>query len=154
MTADQQPTDSRFFELKRIYLKDVSFETPNSPSIFLGEWMPKIDFQLATETHPLENNHFEVVLKVTVTCSVADRTAFLVEIHQAGIFVLQGFSDQEMTYMIGSHCPQILFPYAREAISDLVAKGSFPQFLLTPVNFDHLLAQHMRNMQDSPEAAH
>ncbi|MBU0499744.1 MAG: protein-export chaperone SecB [Gammaproteobacteria bacterium] len=147
MSDENQSEDKRNFELKRIYLKDVSFETPNSPRIFLEDWTPKIEFQLGTETQALENNHFEVVLKVTVTCTMDERTAFLVEIHQGGIFVLQGFSDQEMTYQIGSHCPQILFPYAREAVSDLVSKGGFPQFLLTPVNFDHLLAQHMRNMQ-------
>ncbi|OGT91930.1 MAG: protein-export chaperone SecB [Gammaproteobacteria bacterium RIFOXYD12_FULL_61_37] len=146
--SDEILSDSKkHFELKRIYLKDVSFETPNSPNIFLEEWAPKIDFQIGTETRSLENNHFEVVLKVTVTCTMDERTAFLVEIQQGGVFVLHGFSDQEMTYMIGSHCPQTLFPYAREVVSDLVSKGSFPQFLLTPVNFDHLLAQHMRNMQ-------
>ncbi|MBF0256950.1 MAG: protein-export chaperone SecB, partial [Gammaproteobacteria bacterium] len=126
----EQAVNNKQFELQRIYLKDLSFETPNSPQIFLQEWKPKIDLQLGTEAHRLDEGVFEVVLKVTVTNSVADKTAFLAEVQQAGIFILRGFSDPEMAQMLGSYCPNVLFPYAREAISDLVTKGSFPQFLL------------------------
>jgi len=160
----EQPVNNKHFELQRIYLKDVSFETPNSPHIFLQEWKPKIDLQLGTETDKLDEGVYEVVLKVTVTNKVADKTAFLAEVQQAGIFILHGFVDQELTQMLGSYCPNVLFPYAREAISDLVTKGSFPQFLLAPVNFDALLAQHMQQAQvkakteestsDGPETQH
>lgn len=141
---NEQAVNNKHFELQRIYLKDVSFETPNSPQIFLQEWRPKIDLQLGTETDRLNDGVFEVVLKVTVTNKVGDKTAFLAEVQQAGIFILHGFTEQEMTHMLGSYCPNVLFPFAREAISDLVTKGSFPQFLLAPVNFDVLLAQHMQ----------
>jgi preprotein translocase subunit SecB len=144
-----QNLNNKHFELQRIYLKDVSFETPNSPQIFLQEWKPKVDLQLGTETDRLDEGVYEVVLKVTVTNTVAGKTAFLAEVQQAGIFILRGFADNEMTHMLGSYCPNILFPYAREAISDLVTKGSFPQFLLAPVNFDALLAQHMQQAQQA-----
>ncbi len=143
----EQNVNNKQFELQRIYLKDVSFETPNSPQIFLQEWKPKIDLQLGTETDRLDEGVYEVMLKVTVTNTVGDKTAFLAEVEQAGIFIMRGFEDSEMTHMLGSYCPNVLFPYAREAISDLVTKGSFPQFLLAPVNFDALLAQHMQDQQ-------
>jgi preprotein translocase subunit SecB len=95
---------------------------------------------------------FEVALTITVTVKIADTTAYLVEINQAGIFTISGFSDQEMGPMLGSFCPNILFPYAREAISDLVNKGGFPQLILAPVNFDALYMQHMQQNQQNPEA--
>lgn len=150
-TADTQANNKQF-ELQRIYLKDVSFETPNSPQIFLQEWKPKIELQLGTEASRLDDGVYEVVLKVTVTNKVADKTAFLAEVSQAGIFILRGFADNEMAQMLGSYCPNVLFPYAREAISDLVTKGSFPQFLLAPVNFDALLAQHIQEQQARQQA--
>jgi preprotein translocase subunit SecB len=150
----EQPVNNKHLELQRIYIKDVSFETPHSPQIFLQEWRPKVDLQLGTETDRLDNGVYEVVLKVTVTNKVGDKTAFLAEVQQAGIFILHGFSDQEMTHMLGSYCPNVLFPYAREAISDLVAKGSFPQFLLAPVNFDALLAQHLQQQVQVQEQSH
>ncbi|MEO5343100.1 MAG: protein-export chaperone SecB [Gammaproteobacteria bacterium SHHR-1] len=143
----EQTANNKQFELQRIYLKDVSFETPNSPQIFLQEWKPKIDLQLGTEANRLDEGVYEVVLKVTVTNKVGENTAFLAEVEQAGIFILRGFADNEMAQMLGSYCPNVLFPYAREAVSDLVTKGSFPQFLLAPVNFDALLAQHIQEQQ-------
>jgi preprotein translocase subunit SecB len=95
----------------------------------------------------LEDSLFEIALTVTITVKSADTTAYLVEVNQAGIFSLSGFTDQEMGPMVGSFCPNILFPYAREAVSDLVAKGGFPQLLLAPVNFDALYAQHLQQSQ-------
>lgn len=146
MSEQEQTQNNRRFELQRIYLKDVSFETPNSPQIFLEDWKPEIDLQLGTETRGLDQGVFEVTLKVTVTNKVGDKTAFLAEVAQAGIFIVQGFGEQELTHMLGSYCPNLLLPFAREAISDLVVKGSFPQYLLPPVNFDALLNQHLQQV--------
>jgi preprotein translocase subunit SecB len=128
----------------------MSFETPNSPKVFTEKWEPSVDFNLGTHVLPLENSMFEVALTVTITVKNGDITAYLVEVNQAGIFLLGGFNDAEMGPMLGSFCPNILFPYAREAISDLVTKGGFPQMLLAPVNFDALYAQHLQQVQQAP----
>jgi preprotein translocase subunit SecB len=135
------------FSIQKIYTKDMSFETPNSPKIFTEKWEPVVDFNLGTNVTPLEDSMYEVALAVTITVKCGDKTAYLVEVNQAGIFSLGGFTDQEMGPMAGSFCPNILFPYAREVISDLVTKGGFPQLLLAPVNFDALYAQHMQHAQ-------
>ena len=135
------------FAIQKIYIKDISFETPNSPKIFSEKWEPSVEFNLSTHAEALENSLYEVVLSITITVKIADTTAYLVEVNQAGVFTLSGFSDQEMGPMIGSFCPNILFPYAREVVSDLVNKGGFPQLLLAPVNFDALYAQHLQQMQ-------
>lgn len=150
--AEQNTSAERQFSIQKIYLKDVSFETPKSPKIFIEKWEPSVDFNLGTRVEPLEESLYEVALTVTVTVKSGESTAYLVEVTQAGIFALEGFVDQEMGPMIGSFCPNILFPYAREAVSDLVAKGGFPQLLLAPVNFDALYAQHLQQMQQ-PQAA-
>lgn len=148
--ADENNAVEKQFSIQKIYTKDLSFETPNTPSIFTAKWEPAVDFNLATNVSPLEQNLFEVTLKVTITVKCADVTAYLVEVNQAGIFALGGFTDQEMGPMMGSFCPNILFPYAREAISDLVTRGGFPQLLLAPVNFDALYAQHLQQQQPAP----
>ncbi len=135
------------FSLQKIYLKDISFETPNSPEIFTEEWKPDVNVELQTAGKPLTDEVMEVVLTVTVTAKLGDKTAYLAEVHQAGVFTMSGFSDDERVHMQGSYCPNILFPYAREAVSDLVSKGGFPQLLLAPVNFDALLAQHKQQAE-------
>lgn len=135
------------FSIQKVYTKDMSFETPNSPKIFTEKWEPSVDFNLGTNVGPLENSLYEIVLTITITVKSGDSTAYLVEVNQAGIFSLGGFTDQEMGPMVGSFCPNILFPYAREVVSDLVAKGGFPQLLLAPVNFDALYAQHLQKVQ-------
>ena len=136
--------EEKHFSIQKIYTKDISFETPNSPKIFTEKWEPKVDFNLGTNVQTLENEMYEVSLTVTVTVKCGESTAYLVEVCQAGIYALKGFSEEEMGPMVGSFCPNILFPYAREAVSDLVAKGGFPQLLLAPVNFDALYAQHLQ----------
>ncbi|PPD50889.1 MAG: protein-export chaperone SecB [Methylobacter sp.] len=148
--AEDNNTLEKQFSIQKIYTKDLSFETPNTPAVFTAKWEPAVDFNLATNVSTLEQNLFEVTLKVTITVKCADVTAYLVEVNQAGIFALGGFSDQEMGPMMGSFCPNILFPYAREAISDLVTRGGFPQLLLAPVNFDALYAQHLQQLQQAP----
>ncbi len=140
--------------IQRIYIKDVSFETPNSPEIFTADWKPNMDINLGTETRKLSDNVFEVVLKVTVTVKSEDKTAFLAEVHQAGIFLIKGLEESQLAPVFGITCPNILFPYVREAISDLVNKGSFPQLVLSPINFEALFAQQMQQQQQSKEAQH
>lgn len=137
----EETTQEKQFSIQKIYTKDISFETPNAPKIFTEKWEPSVDFNLGTHVEPLDDDLYEVALTVTVTVKCDDTNAYLVEATQAGIFSLNGFSEQEMGPMLGSFCPNILFPYAREVVSDLVAKGGFPQLLLAPVNFDALYAQ-------------
>ena len=146
--AEEQQNVEKQFAIQKIYTKDLSFETPNSPKIFMEKWEPVVDFNLSTRVETLENSLFEVVLATTITVKINSATAYLVEVNQAGIFMISGFSDQELGPMIGSFCPNILFPYAREVVSDLVAKGGFPQLLLAPVNFDALYAQHLQNSKN------
>jgi len=148
----QQPEDSRRFDLQRIYTKDLSFETPNTPDVFTLEWKPESNLSLNSEVNKLGDNAFEVILSVTVTTKIEEKVAYLVEVQQAGIFSIKGFPNEEMGPMLGAYCPNILFPYAREVVSDLVVKGGFPQLLLTPVNFDHLFAQHMQQQQGDEQA--
>jgi len=147
--AEEQTIPEKQFSIQKIYTKDMSFETPNSPKIFTEKWEPMVDFNLGSNVQPLENGLYEVALTVTITVKSEDKTAYLVEINQAGIFTLIGFSDEELSPMLGSFCPNILFPYAREAVSDLVAKGGFPQLILAPVNFDALYAQHIQAQEQA-----
>jgi len=143
MAEEAKQTEEKQFSIQKIHTKDISFESPNSPQIFTRKWEPSVDFNLSTNATPLEDGLVEVTLTVTVTVKTEDTVAYLVEATQAGIFSLAGFTDEEMGPMAGSFCPNILFPYAREVISDLVAKGGFPQLLLAPVNFDALYSQHL-----------
>jgi preprotein translocase subunit SecB len=144
----EEKKQEKQFAIQKLYLKDVSFETPNSPSVFTQKWEPKVEFNLASNAQPIqEGGLYEVSLTLTVTVKLEDKTAYLVELTQAGVFTINGFEDHEMGPMIGSYCPTVLFPYAREAISDIVVKGGFPPMLLAPVNFDALYVQHVQQMQ-------
>ncbi|WP_295456029.1 protein-export chaperone SecB [uncultured Thiodictyon sp.] len=144
MAENDQTNEERQFAVQRIYTKDLSFESPNAPEIFRGDWKPENELNLSTKVNRLDEQTYEVVLSVTVTAKVAEKTAFIVEVHQAGIFTLGGFPEQELGPMLGAYCPNLLFPYAREVISDLVTKGSFPQLVLQHVGFDALFAQHQQ----------
>jgi preprotein translocase subunit SecB len=152
MTENTQ-APAREFNLLRIYIKDVSFETPNSPAIFTEQWDPAFNLNLNSEVNNLENDRYEVVLTGTVTAKAGDKTAYLVEVKQAGVFTLRGFPKEELGPMLGAYCPNILFPFLREVVADLVNKGSFPQLLLTPVNFEALYAQHLHNQRMQQQAA-
>ena len=152
MTEEKQAQTenaNQHFTIQKIYTKDISYESPNSPEIFRGEgWDPKLDVQLNSKSRQLENGVFEVVLTVTVTAKLEDeRTAYLAEVHQAGVFNMIGFADDQMPYMAGSYCPNILFPYARETISDLISRGGFPQMILNPVNFDAMFQQQTQHAE-------
>ena len=135
------------FALERIYVKDLSFEVPSS-KVFLGEWKPEMNVNLNTETQRIGDSHFEVALTVTVTANNSGATAFVAEVKQAGIFMVEGIPEPQLSQLLGAYCPNILFPYVREAISDIVTKGSFPQLLLAPVNFDALYAESVRQRQE------
>ncbi len=157
MAEEAQNQAQGQFSIQKIYTKDISFETPNSPAIFAQtKWEPEVNVQLNSRASTMENDMHEIVLTVTVTAKVADETAYLVEVQQAGVFQVVGFEEAQMGQLLGSFCPNILFPYVREAISDLVARGGFPQMLLQPVNFDALYAQHVQQQQGQgqQEATH
>lgn len=141
--AAEQNNESNF-SIEKIYLKDVSFETPAAPAVFVEEWSPNINMELNTQATTVDENVYDVELTITVTAKNNDKTGFLVEVKQCGVFAISGMDDATLNGMLGAYCPNILFPYAREAISDLVTKGGFPQLLLAPVNFDALYAQHMQ----------
>jgi preprotein translocase subunit SecB len=132
------------FSVQRIYTRDISFETPNSPSIFQKEWKPEVKLDIDTRTNEIEANLYEVVLSVTVTAMLGEDTAFLCEVQQAGIFALGEMPDQNKAHTLGSFCPNMLFPYAREAVSNLVNRGTFPPLNLAPVNFDAIFAAYMQ----------
>ena len=129
--------------LQRIYVKDCSFESPRSPAVFMAPFNPEVNVSMRTDANKLDNDNIEVVLTITVDAQSDNRTIFLVELHQAGLFSVRGFSEQELGLILGSYCPNILFPYAREAVSALVQKGSMPPLLLQPVNFDAIYAQSL-----------
>jgi len=153
--ANNTQEPQQLFEIQRIFLKDLSFETPNSPEIFQKEWKPDVKLDLDTQSRTLAENIFEVVLRLTVTVKNgeedATETAFLCEIQQGGIFTIAGMDEQQLAHALGAFCPNILFPYARETISSLVVKGSFPQLNLAPVNFDALFMNYLQ--QQAQEAA-
>ena len=152
--AEENATQAeRQFNIQKIFVKDVSFETPNSPDIFTLTWEPEVEFNLSSSAVQIQDNVYEVSLTVTLTVKITQKTAYLVEITQSGIFSAMGFATEEMGHLLGSYCPNLLFPYAREAVSDLVSKGGFPPMLLAPVNFDGLYAQHLQQMQQNPESA-
>ena len=140
------------FEIKKVYTKDMSLETPNSPHIFTTEWDPDVNVQLHTDANKLDEQFYDVMLTVTITTKVGDRTAYLVEVQQAGIFQLAGIPEEELGPVLGSMCPGILFPYAREAVSDLVTRAGFQPMLLTPVNFDAMYYQHVMAQQAEEDA--
>ncbi|CAG7857546.1 Protein-export protein SecB [biofilm metagenome] len=145
--AEEQSNQGKQFSIQKIYTKDLSFETPNAPKIFREKWEPAVDFNLSTRVDQLDETAYEVTLTITITVKSTEITAYLAEVNQAGIFTLSNFTEQEMGPMLGSFCPNILFPYARAVVSDLVAKGGFPQLLLAPVNFDALYNQHLQQAQ-------
>jgi preprotein translocase subunit SecB len=130
------------FALQRIYLKDASFESPGSPNGFRQPWKPSINLDLNTRHESLEENLWEVVLGLTVTTkNEQDEVIYLIEVQQAGIFHIEGLEEEAMAHTLGSFCPSVLFPYAREVVDSMVVKGSFPALMLSPVNFNAIYEQ-------------
>ncbi len=134
--------------LQLVYLKDCSFESPRGPRIE-NDWNPQVNLDLNTAVTVLENDVREVLLTVTVSAKQGEQTAFLVEVKQAGAFLMRNLSDDEVKRALSSICPGVLFPYARAAVSNLVMQGGFPQFLLPPVNFDALYARSIADGQNA-----
>lgn len=138
------------FAIQTIYIKDVSFETTSAFEIYRKQIKPAVSSEMNYYSKALDKDIYEVVLHITVTVKVEEQTAFIVEVHQAGIFMIRGFVPDRLAYTLGSYCPNILFPYAREIISDLVVRGGFQPLILGPINFDAMYAQQMRNQQQAP----
>lgn len=134
------------FAIQKIYIKDLSFEAPGAPAVFLKEWKGDTNIQLNTKARRLNEQEglYEVELGLTVTTTSQGETAYLVEVKQAGVFVARGFPEDQQAHLLGSYCPNLLFPFIREVVADMVLKGGFPQLLLQPINFDALYAQHQQ----------
>lgn len=135
------------FSLQRVYVRDLSFEAPKSPEIFRQDWRPGINLDINTQHNLLDNGFYEVILTLSVTAKNGEDIAFIVEVQQAGIFLIRGIEENEMSHMLGAFCPSLLFPYAREALDSLVTRGTFPALMLAPVNFDALYAQELERQQ-------
>ncbi|ESK39682.1 protein-export chaperone SecB [Acinetobacter nectaris] len=148
MSEEKQPQ----LALERLYTKDVSFEVPGA-HVFTKEWQPELNINLSSNADKVDPTHFEVALKVVVEAKNAGETAFIVDITQAGVFLVDGIEEDRLPYILGAYCPNILFPFLREAVNDLVTKGSFPQLLLTPINFDAEFEANLQRAQmESAEA--
>lgn len=147
MAEQNAEAGQKNFGIQKIYVKDMSFETPNSPAVFTMDWKPEINLELNTTSNKVAGDMYEVVLSLTVTAKLGDNIAYLAEVQQAGVFAMQGFPESELGPMIGAFCPGTLYPYARETVSDLVARGGFPQLVLAPINFDALFAQQIQKVQ-------
>ena len=137
------------FTVEKLYVKDLSFEAPKSPEIFRQEWTPSVGLDLNTRQKALEGDFHEVVLTLSVTVKNGEEVAFIAEVQQAGIFLIQGLDPASMSHTLGAFCPNLLFPYAREALDSLVIRGSFPALMLAPVNFDALYAQELARQQQA-----
>ncbi|MCV6615427.1 MAG: protein-export chaperone SecB [Cellvibrionaceae bacterium] len=140
------------FAVQRIYIKDLSFEAPMGSQAFTKQWQPAVNQELGNKVNKLDDNNYEVVLTITVTVKLGEETAFLAEVHQAGIFTISGLEEQQLAHVMNTMCPNILFPYAREAIDSVITKGTFPALMLPPVNFDALFAQAMQKAQTEDQA--
>ncbi|MBK1647488.1 protein-export chaperone SecB [Rhabdochromatium marinum] len=148
MAEQEQPQgDAHQVLLRTIYTKDLSYEAPNAPEIFREDWKPEVALQFDIKVNPLADDTFEIVLTLTVTVKVGDKTAYLVEVHQAGILSIKGFQQHELPPLFYVYAPSVLFPYARQTVTDLVAKGGFPHLVLQHIHFDQVYAQKIAEQQ-------
>lgn len=155
MAEENNDATEKRISIAKIYVKDFSFESPQAPQIFKsGEWSPKTDLNLRSSHTTVENSHHEVVLTITVEAKEADKSVFLIELQQAGLFEVSGYDGEEFNAIIGSFCPNILFPYARESIAGIVQKGGFPEFVLQPINFDALYVQSRKQQAPASPETH
>jgi preprotein translocase subunit SecB len=159
--ADELPTEAPAapaegateLVLQNIYVKDISFEAPNGPNINPTSWNPQFGMNMTTTGTTLAENLHEVVLTITLDAKINDTVAYLVEVKQAGLFTVRGYSVDDVRRIVSTFCPNVLFPYARQSISELISKGGFPPFLLPPVNFDALVQQSLQQQQGAPQPA-
>ncbi len=140
------------FLLQKLYLKDVSFESPGAPGVFNETGQPDIGLNMAQNVANLGDNNYEITLTVTVTCKVGEKTAYLAEVKQAGVFHIAGFQPPQHGLMVGAYCPNVLFPYARQVVSDLVLGGGFAPLVLQPINFEQIYAEQIRQRAAQAEA--
>ncbi|HEY7885281.1 MAG TPA: protein-export chaperone SecB [Cellvibrionaceae bacterium] len=147
-TDAKQPS----FAIKRIYLKDLSFETPMGLEAFNQQQPPKVEQELNVQISKLDDSHHEVVLLLTVTAKIGERTAFLIEVKQAGVFAISNLEGLQLAQTINSTCPNILFPYARETIDSVLSRGTFAALMLPPINFDAVFAQAINSAKQQAEA--
>lgn len=140
------------FSVEKIYVKDVSFEVPGAPAIFGENVQPELQLNLNQRVQRLSDAAFEVVLAVTLTCKAGDKTAYVAEVQQAGVFGITGLEPQAIDGLLGTQCPNILFPYVRQLLSDLIQAGGFPPFFLQPINFDGLYAETLRQRAAQAES--
>lgn len=139
------------FSVEKIFVKNVSFEAPNAPHIFNEPGQPQLNMDLNQKVARIADNVFEVALAVTLTCRLNDKTVYLAEVEQAGVFGLAGFDDRTLDMMLGTYCPNVLFPYVRQAVSDLILAGGFPPFYLQPINFEALYAEGLRRRAEQAQ---
>ena len=151
--AAQQDATGPAFTVEKVYVKDVSFEAPGAPAIFSEPGQPDLQLNLNQRVQRLNEALFEVVLGVTLTCKAGDKTAYVAEVQQAGIFGLMGLEAQAVDVLLGTQCPNIMFPYVRQLVSDLVQAGGFPPFFLQPINFEGLYAETLRQRQQQADGA-
>ena len=151
--AEAAQAPQQQFVMQRVYLKDLSFESPVSPTVFKQEWKPQMNVDLNTKSGSLGGDDYEVVLTITITAKVNEETAFLVEVQQAGIFFIQGIEGDDLRRVLATICPNMLFAYAREVIDNVVTKATFPALMLAPVNFDALFVQAVQQAQAQAQAA-
>ncbi|MCL7715788.1 protein-export chaperone SecB [Stenotrophomonas mori] len=149
--APAEAANGPAFTVEKVYVKDVSFEAPNSPGIFNENVQPDLQLNLNQKVQRLSDNAFEVVLGVTLTCKAGDKTAYVAEVEQAGVFGLIGLEPQAIDVLLGTQCPNILFPYVRSMVSDLIQAGGFPPFYLQPINFEGLYAETLRQRQQQTD---
>lgn len=151
--ADEKAPEQQF-SIQRLFIKDVSFETPAGAEIFKKQWKPQIHLDVNTKNEKLEDDIYEVVLTLTITAKQDDDTAFLVEVQQGGIFLCKGIAEEQIRQVVSTVAPNILFPYAREMVDSLVTKGSFPALMLAPINFDALYQQALQQQSQEAEKTH
>ena len=155
MAEQDQNTAEKRLSVVKIYTKDISFESPQSPDIFnMQEWAPNTNLNLRSSHTPVNDSLHEVVLTITIDAKTKEdeKTIFLVELHQAGLFEISGYNKEEMGAVIGSFCPNVLFPYARESIASTIQKGGFPEFVMQPINFDALYQQSLQQQAEGATA--
>lgn len=153
MAEEEQATEKtdkpkQKIRTQKVYLKDVSFETPNSPQIFLLEWEPETTLDFSSAIHAVGDNLYELVLTLTVTTSVEGKTAYLAEVHQAGVFLVKDLEPDELQHALNVPCMNLIYPYACAAVSDLVSKGGFHQLMLSPLSFENIYRRRLKQAQE------
>lgn len=150
--AHEAAANAAQFNIQKLYVKDVSFEAPNTPMIFNEQGNPDLNLNLSQKVGKLAEGVFEVVLGINLTCKIGEKTVYIVELEQAGIFGLTGFDERNLDFMLGTYCPNVLFPYARQVASELIAQGGFPPFYLQPINFEGIYAESLRRRSEQLKA--